>query len=380
MKILALSALASVASSESCIETYNFSWRGQFAGFIVNGQFSYNKADIPSNGIIREEHLQGLDVSFYDPQGNHLRTYEDNHLQPVNSEGKPYLNFAFDTISQELLQDGTFNVDDDENRYRNGFTMGEGDPTFRKQNGVQTGLAFWSRPADNKTPHLHVDDWNIADPSYVGEGEFGFPIGYSSHEDASFPYATTTEKIDGGKVGSAYYASVNGIETVNALGSDVDAYGQLVRVVRVNTCAATDSDSTCVDQDGDCEYWASTGECEGNPFFMGKLCAKSCNTCGDEEKCAAACSSSSDIEFLSSCDENLTGSCACPLYEGAETYCGYSCAGGKWEIKCQDDEEAVAPACENSNSECEYWAANGECTKNRGYMLSKCAKSCDSCS
>jgi len=147
------------------------------------------------------------------------------------------VNFAFDTISQELLQDGTFNVDDNDNRYRNGFILGEGDPSLRKTNGAQSGLAFWSRPADNKTPHLHVDDWNDAG----GAGEFGYPIGYSSHEDASFAYATTSDKIAGGKVGSAYYYSANGTVTRNTLASDVAAYGQAVRVVRASapsTCPA----------------------------------------------------------------------------------------------------------------------------------------------
>ena len=76
-----------------------------------------------------------------------------------------------------MLQDGTFNVDDDIHRYRNGFVFGEGDPSMRTSpTTVQSGLAFWSRPADNKTPHLHVDDWNNA----TGAGEFGYPIGYTA--------------------------------------------------------------------------------------------------------------------------------------------------------------------------------------------------------
>ena len=226
--VVATAAFLTSSPGLSSVETHNFFWRGQFAGFIVSGQFSYDQADIPPNGIVREEHLLALDVSFFDPQGTHLRTYTDNHQQPVDSSGRPYVNFAFDTISQELLQDGTFDVDDDENRYRNGFVLGEGDPAKRYNNGAQSGLAFWSRPADNKTPHLHVDDWNNAS----GAGEFGYPIGYSSHEDASFAYATTSDKIAGGKVGSAYYESGGGVVIRNTLASDVAAYGQAVRVVR----------------------------------------------------------------------------------------------------------------------------------------------------
>merc|ERR1712060_932049 len=91
--------------------------------------------------------------------------------------------------------------------------------------------AFWSRPADNKTPHLHVDDWN--QPS--GEGEFGYPIGYSSHEDASFLYQTTSDKIAGGKVGSAY--------------------GQAVRVVRVAPSSTPSASIT-----GDPHFYGAHGD------------------------------------------------------------------------------------------------------------------------
>jgi len=105
--------------------------------------------------------------------------------------------------------------------------MGEGNPALKGENGKQSGLAFWSRPGDDKTPHLHVDDWNDDN----GDGEFGFPIGYSTHEDASFSYKTTQSTIDGGKVGSAYY--VDG--ELNRLASDVNGFGQNVRVKEVRT-------------------------------------------------------------------------------------------------------------------------------------------------
>lgn len=202
----------------ACVpKSYEFHWRGQFAGFIVKGRFSYDESMDYVGGIVREEDLLDLVVSFYDPHGQHLRTYRENHL--VEN-----VNFAFSTLSEELLQDGTWNVDDNDLFYRNGFMMGKGDPDLRYDDGVQSGMAFWSRPMDTKTPHLHVDDWDDEN----GDGEFGFPIGYSSHEDASFPYATTQNKIDGGKVGESYYNS-----TMNKLASDVGAYGQTVRVTNV---------------------------------------------------------------------------------------------------------------------------------------------------
>lgn len=211
--------------SSACIpKSYEFHWRGQFAGFMVKGRFSYDDSMDYVGGIVREGDLLDLEISFYDPHGNHLKTYTGN--QDVEN-----VNFAFSTHSQELLQDGTWNVDDDELMYRNGFMLGKGNPDLRYEDGVQSGMAFWSRPGDTKTPHLHVDDWDDEN----GDGEFEFPIGYSSHEDASFAYATTQSKIDGGKVGSAYYDSTSG---VNMLASDVAAFGQMVRVSSVEASSA----------------------------------------------------------------------------------------------------------------------------------------------
>ena len=167
-----LTAHAGVGSCK--VEAFEFFWSGQFAGFMVKGRFSYNKKNVPANGIVREDNLLGLEVSFYDPKGNLLRTYANNHKYPVDNNGRPYVNFAFDTITEQLLQTGTWNVDDDNRRFRNGFMMGEGNPDLRSDPSRPPGLAFWSRPGDDKVPHLHVDDWL---------DEFGFPIGFSSHED-----------------------------------------------------------------------------------------------------------------------------------------------------------------------------------------------------
>ena len=225
--------LTAHAGGRSCkLATFNFHWGGQIAGFMVNGRFSYNKKDVPANGIVREENLLSLDVSFYDPHGNLLRTYADNHKSPVDENGVPYLNFAFDTITEQILQTGSFDVDDDNRRYRNGFTMGEGTPALRSSPGSQTGLNFWTRSNDNSPPHLHVDDWNDG----TGAGEFGFPIGYSSHEDIAFLTRTTQDLIDtpgtqptGSKVGATYYDEAAGVDE---LASHPEEIGQRVQVVR----------------------------------------------------------------------------------------------------------------------------------------------------
>jgi len=213
--------LFSPVDAEKCVaKAYEFFWRGQFAGFIVKGRFVFDDRKEYAGGIVRENDLFDLTVSFYDPQGSHLRTYKRN-------QNKKFVNFAFSTLSEELLTDGTWNVDDNDLFYRNGFMMGEGNPALKGENGKQSGLAFWSRPSDDKTPHLHVDDWNDDN----GDGEFGFPIGYSTHEDASFSYKTTQSTIDGGKVGSAYYVEGE----LNKLASDINGFGQNVRVKEVRS-------------------------------------------------------------------------------------------------------------------------------------------------
>lgn len=210
----------------SCsVVSYEFFWGGQIAGFMVNGRFSYNEREVPDNGIVREEDLLLLDVSFYDPQGNLLRTYEDNQDRSLY----PTVNFAFDTLTNQILQDGTWNVDDDDRRFRNGLLMGEGNPDLRGNPGSQLGLAFWSRPRDDTVPHLHVDDWDLNNGDPPGDGQFGFPIGFSSHEDVSFLYKTTQDRIDTGRVGRAYFDDTAG---VNNLASDFEAFGPRMRVAR----------------------------------------------------------------------------------------------------------------------------------------------------
>ena len=155
---------------------------------------------------------------------------------------------------------------------------------------------------------------------------------------------------------------------------------------------------SCVDTQGDwgfktdCKYWASIGECEKNPGFMGNACPKSCNTCGVDSTCIKACSTSTAIELDTSCGDTAVGDCLCPLYAGADPFCGYTCVGGKWSIKCQDEEEAAPPApapapvtpalpCVDKNTMCNYWAklTPSECSVNPGYMNANCAKSCGTC-
>ena len=194
-----------VSQEESTEETvFNFEWTGQIAGFSADGQFSYNEDGSLEDGIVREEKLTSFDISFYDPEGNLLRTYEDNHLTFDE------FNFAFDTETNEILQDGIY-FDP------TGLNVGEktavGDDEF-------TGLNLWSIPPENAQgevppPHLHFDDWS---------DEFNFPSGFRDHEDVAFFTRDNEELLATGGVGETY---------VDQIQDNLDEEGEKIEVTPV---------------------------------------------------------------------------------------------------------------------------------------------------
>lgn len=101
--VAALAAVGMLASHAASAATYlDFAWEGQVAGFTVEGTFSYDETDLPTDGVIRKDDLLSFDVSFYDPDDNLLRTYADNHLSYAG------FNFNYDTATRMILQDGAY--------------------------------------------------------------------------------------------------------------------------------------------------------------------------------------------------------------------------------------------------------------------------------
>ena len=74
----------------------------------------------------------------------------------------------------------------------------------------------------------------------------------------------------------------------------------------------------CVDNDDNCQLWATKGECEANPGFMKASCSASCYAC-------------------------------------------------------------QSASCRDADPSCEAWAFAGECEANEHYMLPNCAFSCRTC-
>ena len=159
------------------LREYSFEWTGQIAEFNVEGSFSYDPNQLGADGIVNTDELSSLEVRFFGPDGTLLRAYEDNHLD----EG---VNFNFNPHTKQILQNGVFSAPD-------GFNLGDGTRS--------DGLTFWTKPRKEVIPHLHVDDW---------QDEFGFPTGFSSHEDVGFFTRTTQDLIDTGRVNEAYLGEI----------------------------------------------------------------------------------------------------------------------------------------------------------------------------
>ena len=89
----------------------------------------------------------------------------------------------------------------------------------------------------------------------------------------------------------------------------------LITCLLLLACARADADDECVDTHGECDMWASQGECDANPGFM-------------TAECPAACSGA-------------------PTEELADVH-----------------------------QDCAAWVKDGECYRNPAFMLQQCKASC----
>ena len=111
-----------------------------------------------------------------------------------------------------------------------------------------------------------------------------------------------------------------------------------------------DVESSCVDNDKRCVFWASIGECTKSSKYMLENCrwsCKSCNYCDPSDPfCKAA-----NIETKVTKDTNELGK--------------------PRDVKLGE--------CIDRRPECKSFAAQGECTNTPGWMIVNCPKICNSC-
>lgn len=54
-----------------------------------------------------------------------------------------------------------------------------------------------------------------------------------------------------------------------------------------------------------------------------------------EEACVPVCPAK-EISMFTPCDANFVGDCLCPLFEGSDSYCAFTCADNQWVVLCMD--------------------------------------------
>lgn len=108
-------------------------------------------------------------------------------------------------------------------------------------------------------------------------------------------------------------------------------------------------------------------------------CAKSCNTCGYSHKKRSAGSANSNERILEASSAYGVKQAA----EGAEMAQTLKVIQKSTEYMKSDTvkslSEKVRLSCENQHKLCAFWAVLGECEKNKAYMRTNCAPSCQSC-
>lgn len=127
--------------------------------------------------------------------------------------------------------------------------------------------------------------------------------------------------------------------------------------------------------DGECDGWAQTGECDINPLWMKENCKKSCKTCGgggggtekpDPAKCDNKWGDQKCQGWANSgeCEAN-------PIW--MKKWCKKACR------ECKDTGSGSGHGnCKDDNQYCESWAESGYCANN-WYTQTNCKKSCNAC-
>jgi prolyl 4-hydroxylase len=158
---------------------------------------------------------------------------------------------------------------------------------------------------------------------------------------------------------------------------------EVTDVAQDQTCSATDGDCSAADEDvtGDtedtfcediedqCEFWASTGECDANPDYMHIECAKACGTCaGFRQPMLPDARTFGVAQQVSETKADLIQA----LIDETEKYMSE-------EVWKDDKYERIRERCQNRHKECAFWAVLGECQANRPFMEMECAPSCKTC-
>lgn len=110
ISIAAVASMATIVNLPSAnAASYRLDWTGN-QGYSAQGSFSYDNA--LQGSIVTNEQLNRFSISFFDPQGTLLQSFNYNSRNVSN-----IANFNFDTVTATVLQTGNFDTP-------NGFDLG----------------------------------------------------------------------------------------------------------------------------------------------------------------------------------------------------------------------------------------------------------------
>lgn len=129
-------------------------------------------------------------------------------------------------------------------------------------------------------------------------------------------------------------------------------------------------DSDCIDENENCGFWASTGECDKNPRWMLEHCKVSCDSCDYESYERARERALGEVGTAEQdCDEN-------------DSFCRAAKIASSVP---KGSNERGAPrvvdklTCSDRHKQCRGWQRSGECEVNPGWMIVNCPQSCNAC-
>lgn len=133
-----------------------------------------------------------------------------------------------------------------------------------------------------------------------------------------------------------------------------------------NCCSSCQSRSPVCSADKNqyCAAWAQGGYCTSNQEYMQENCCVSCKTCESVWNDAAGGSTcGARIVYLES--------------QGMNREAAKAQVGREFPSECGACKPAETGCQGDTNQNCEYWAAQGYCTRSAEYMKQNCCRSCE---
>jgi ShK domain-like len=123
-------------------------------------------------------------------------------------------------------------------------------------------------------------------------------------------------------------------------------------------CEPDEDEDACKDEHDNCAFWQSHGECEKNPVYMSKNCAKSCGTCELLEVDRELSDSTTENQRVSTkfgTMQTVKGSRSNDTATRLAESIAYMQSDQMTELP-----EKVRANCQNRNELCTFWAVIGE--------------------